>query len=42
MFVHSVIMLVSDYPDGIITCFTWTVIRMTIANKMDTSLDYQD
>ncbi|CAD8097733.1 unnamed protein product [Paramecium sonneborni] len=35
-------MLVSDYPDGIITNFTWTVIRMTIANTIDTSLDYQD
>ncbi|CAK86511.1 unnamed protein product (macronuclear) [Paramecium tetraurelia] len=42
MFVHSVVMLVSDFPDGILTNFTWTVIRMTIANTLDTNLDYQD
>lgn len=40
MFIHAIIMFVSDYPDGMISSFTWTIVRLTIANTVDKTLDY--
>lgn len=40
MFIHSIIMFVSDYPDGIITNITWSLTRLLIANLVEEGIDY--
>jgi hypothetical protein len=40
MFVHAIVMFISDLPDGIIQNITWTIIRLVIANLVSSEIDY--